>query len=330
MTYALLKDPNHTRVSYQSSNTLAINELTLTVAFAENIRLLQIGGVTYIAFDSTQPITQIECRQLSRLSFVYAIFECHGDMLKPVALTAQYMIDSELSGILKYTGKTNALFTRLMLNIASLYVKNAPQQLNVLDPLAGKGTSLYEALMQGHHAYGVEIDGKVAHESVVYLKKYLETAKYKHETHAERTSGQSQFGKFTAQRNQIKIKTPAPCHFEMVAGDARNTGDYFKKNFFHIIVADLPYGVQHGSKANKAAATSRNAFGLIADAMPGWVRVLKPGGAIVLAWNLFLIPRHEMERLLAQNGFAVQDLGMDFAHKVDQAIDRDFIVGVLK
>ena len=343
MTYVLMKNPTHTRVSFQDSDTLAINELTVLTQNMDvkNIRIAQIGGLPYIVFDCEQPLTDSEARVLSRLSFVYAIFELQGDMLKPIALNAGFFIDSELSGILKYQGKTNELFTRLMLNLAQFYVKSPPEVLNILDPLAGKGTTLYEALMQGHNAYGIEVDDKVVHESVVYLKKYLETAKYKHENHTEKVSGQSPTGKFTAVRSQVtiarsKTEQKNARHFEIIAGDTRNTGAFFKKNLFHAIIADLPYGVQHGSKAGnkkqkpQSSTITRNALGLISEAMPGWVRVLKPGGVIVLAWNLFLISRGEMAELLAQNGFALPDLGVDFSHRVDQAIDRDLIVGVLR
>jgi len=343
MTYALMKNPAYTRVSFQDSDTLAVNELTVLTQNMniKDTRTAQIGGVPYVLFDCEQPLSESEICTLSRLSFVYAIFESQAEMLKPIALNANYFIDPELSGILKYQGKTNELFTRLMLNLAQFYVKSPPDILNILDPLAGKGTTLYEALMQGHNAYGVEVDDKVVHESVVYLKKYLETAKYKHENHTEKVSGQSPAGKFTAVRSQItiarsKVEQKNARHFEIIAGDTRNTFAFFKKNFFHAIIADLPYGVQHGSKTGDkkqkphVGAITRNALGLISEAMPGWVRVLKPGGVIVLAWNLFLISRDEMAELLEQNGFVLPDLGVDFSHRVDQAIDRDLIVGVLR
>jgi len=333
MTFALIKNPAYSRVSFTGSNTLAINELKLCTNF-ENIRMQELGGIPHILFDSQSPLTAGEVQMLSRLSFVYAIFEIiDNELLKPINLAANFFLDQELSAILKYSGKTNELFTRLMINLAQLYNQNPHETLNILDPLAGKGTTLYESIMQGHNAYGVEIDEKMPHESIVYLKKYLETAKIKHENHAEKTSGQTEYGKFTSLRSQIKIartKTDK-IHFEMVAGDTRNVASFFRKNFFHAIVADLPYGVHHGSKTNKkpqSSAITRNAMGLISEAMPGWVRVLKPGGVIVLAWNLFLISKAEMSELLGNHGFVVPNPGVDLSHRVDQAIDRDLIIGI--
>lgn len=341
-TYAILKNPAHSRVSFLGSDTLAINELTAVSSSisAENIRMSTISGVPYVLFDCDNALSESTITAVSRLSFVYAIFEItKNEMFKPVTLNPNYFLDSELSGILKYTGKTNELFTRLMLNLAQLHIKNPPDILNILDPMAGKGTTLYEALVQGHNAYGVEVDDKMPGESVVYLKKYLETAKQKHENHTERISGQGEFGKFTSVRNQIKIAghggTCQARHFEMVAGDTRNTFAFFKKSHFHAIIADLPYGVQHGSKSRqnkspKSSAITRNAIGLISEAISGWVRVLKPGGVIILAWNLFLISKREMAELLTTNSFAIPDLGADFSHRVDQAIDRDLIIGIKK
>ena len=335
MTYALMKNPAHTRVSYQDTDTLATNELAVLIN-AEEIKTEDIGGLTYILFNRTAPLSADEITTISRMSFVYAIFQLQGDMLKPITIAADYYIDPELSGILKYQGKTNELFTRLMLNITISHIKNPTEILNILDPLAGKGTTLFEALMQGHNAYGVEVDDKVVHESAVYLKKYLETAKYKHENHTAKISGQTAMGKFTAVRNQISISRTKEeqknaRQFEIIAGDTRNVAAFYKKNYFHAIVADLPYGVQHGSKVKKqkpqSGTITRNALGLISEAMDGWVRVLKPGGTIALAWNLFLITRNEMVELLEKNGFTLPELP-DFSHRVDQAIDRDFIVGV--
>lgn len=340
-TYAILKNPNYTRVSFLNSNTLAINEIKLSGLLVENIRNEEIGGVPYLLFDSDMEINKKNIIVLSRLSFAYAIFEIQGNtVLYPIALGHNYFINQELSGILKYSGKTNELFTRLMLNIAQFYIKNPPENLNILDPLAGKGTTLYEALMQNHNAYGIEIDLKTPNESHVYLKKYLETARYKHTSHTEKISGVASFGKFTATRYQLEIsrnkeeeKKKEFRKFEIICGDTRATSHFYKKSFFNTIIADLPYGVQHGSKTDKRpvnANITRNPSNLIKEALPGWVKCLKPGGVVVLAWNLFLLPRENMLSLFEENGLKLPETSatLNFAHRVDQAIERDIIIGV--
>ena len=320
-TYAVLKNPEYTRVSFQDSNNLAVNELTLSIP-AENITHAEIGGVPYLLFSREEALTEADITTLSRLSFAYAIFQKEADNLIPITVNPAYFLNREISSILKYQGKTNELFTRLMLNLALLNIKDkAP--LNILDPLAGKGTTLFEALMQGHNAYGIEIDPKMPQEAMVYLKKYLETNRIKHTNHTEKISGVSESGKFTSLRHQIEIAKKI--QFEIISGDSRNAPHFYKKHQFHVITADLPYGVQHGSRTAKT--TSRNPLGLLTEAVEGWVKLLRPGGVMVLAWNLFLIPRSEIITLLESHGLKIPEniSKLDFVHKVDQAIERDVI-----
>ena len=346
-TYALLKNPSYTRVSFQDSNKLAQNELTLINPRFSNIRFENLGGVPYLLFDYSDSLTD-EIINLSRLSFMYAIFKLEETNLLPIHKNPAYFIGDDLSGILKYSGKTNELFTRLMLNLAVKHVSQ-PHPLNILDPLAGKGTTLFEALMQNHNAYGIEIEAKTAQESYIYFKKYLETARYKHTTHTEKTSFQSENDKekqkITAIRYQIDSSPSKEAekqgntrHFEIIAGDTRYTSNYFKKNFFHVIIADLPYGVQHGSKekdikknVKKPQSITRNALGLVSESLPSWIKTLKPDGIIVLSWNLFLISRSQMVELLSKHGLTVLENihEYDFSHRVDQAIDRALIIARL-
>jgi len=357
-TYALLKNPSYTRVSFQDSNKLAQNELALMGSSFSNFSNIRyenesIGGVPFLLFDYSGTLTDEDIVLLSRLSFVYAIFKVEKTYLLPIHKNPAYFMGEDLSGILKYSGKTNELFTRLMLNLAIKHVSQS-HPLNILDPLAGKGTTLFEALMQNHNAYGIEIDSKTTQESYTYLKKYLETARYKHTTHTEKTSFQSeqQKQKITAIRYQIGLSPSKKAekegnirHFEILAGDTRFVANYFKKNFFHVIIADLPYGVQHGSKevrkegnkegskelCKKPQSITRNALGLASESLPGWIKTLKTGGVIALAWNLFLISRSEMVELLSKHGLTVLEniQEYDFSHRVDQAIDRDIIIARL-
>jgi SAM-dependent methyltransferase len=306
-----------------------------------------------------KPLKTEEINGLSRLSFAYALFEYREGKgggpcrLVPLDINPDYLLDESLSSLLKYTGKTNELFTRLMLRLA--IAAQPPQSthplpsvpLRILDPLAGKGTTLFEALMHGHHAYGVEIDEKYPAEADQYLKKFLELARFKHTGHKERVGGQAPGNasapggkKFSATRFRVTLardkeaqKSGDTRQFEIINGDTRYVNQYYKKDFFDAVVADLPYGVQHASKDNKkthGGGFTRNAMGLLQEALPGWLKVLKPGGSVVLAWNLFLIPRREMEALLGAHGLSVPEpvAALDFTHRVDQAIERDVIVGM--
>jgi SAM-dependent methyltransferase len=323
---------------------MAFNELSLAVSVSPREEI--IGGIPYVLFDCAEALTPEEVCRLSRLSFTYALFGYREGkngvpcQLTPLFKEPGYFLDESISSLLKYTGKTNELFTRLMLHLAVGFTAYGGP-LYVLDPLAGKGTALYEALLHGHHAYGVEIDEKYTAEADQFLKRFLELARCKHTSHREKTGGQAPGGKrFTATRYQITLARDKEAqragdtrHWEIVCGDTRNMSHFYKKDFFHSIVADLPYGVQHASKdKNKpqGGGFTRNALGLLQEALPQWLRVLKPGGTIVLAWNLFHIPRMEMEALFSTHGLTIPApfAALAFNHRVEQAIERDVILGV--
>jgi SAM-dependent methyltransferase len=333
-TYALLQNPGHNRVYFNASRQLAVKEICFTVLSVpiQDIGETEMGGVPYITFSVHSPLTHKDMQTLSRLSFTYALFLVKGEALLPLPKDSGYTFGDDISMHLKYTGKTHELFTRFMLNIALGYVKPAPEMPRILDPLCGKGTTLYEAMMRGCSACGIELDEKLAQEGYTYFKKYLETARHKHAAHTEKVSGQGPGGeRFTALRYRIDMPK-IPLGYEVIAGDTRYANTYYKKNSFHAIVGDLPYGVQHGSSSShkkQKGPITRNAFALLAEALPQWLKVLKPGGAVALAWNLFLIPRADMEDLFCQQGLTLPpETKEGFAHRVDQAINRDFIIGV--
>ena len=333
--YAILQNPGHNRVYFKAARAMAYLELRLAgnkmTSAPANVREELIGGLPYLLFDTEVQLADKDLFTLSRLSFVYGIFEWHDKkLLKPLEKNPEYYFESDdITTILKYNGKTNELFTRMLLNIAA-FSTQFEGPLNVLDPLCGKGTTIFESLLCGHNAYGVETDSKLVHEAYTFLKKYLENAKYKHSVHQERQGMKN----YTATHYQVKLnrsKADDPLSAEFISGDTRDVKSFYRKNTFHAIVGDLPYGVQHGSKRGKNEK-SRNSLPMLAEALPGWHRVLKPGGVFVCAWNLFLMNRQEIEEALEAEGFALT-MAKDnraFVHRVDNAINRDVVVGLKK
>jgi tRNA G10 N-methylase Trm11 len=243
--------------------------------------------------------------------------------------------NTDISSILKYTGKTNEIFTRMMINVA-LFSSDFYNEANIklLDPIAGKGTTLFEGLICGYDVYGIEIGDKTVSEAYQYIKKYLETEKYKHNTKIEKISGENK--SFTSSRYIIEtakskedFKQENFKTIELIAGNSVYANKYYKKNSFHIIVGDLPYGVQHGNVTNeKQSSLTRNPKELLMSCLPGWRDILMPGGTIVLAWNKFVLSKEEMNSVFEQNKFSVlqNDDYNNFEHRVDQAIKRDIIV----
>jgi hypothetical protein len=337
--YAILFNPGHNRVYFEESKKLSLTELR---AALPNIRLderiEEICGVPYLLFQMEEALTSRELSVLPRLSFVYAAFElirAEGQgMLRPLERKFEYYLDSGLSSLLKYSGKTNELFTRMMINLALLASDFAGEsQIRLLDPVAGKGTALLEGLSLGYDVFGIEIGEKAANEACCCLKRYLEEHKLKHMQKSEKISGPNKI--YTAMRQSFSIartreeqKDGKIRSFTMVTGNSALADQFFAKKSFHLIVGDLPYGIQHGNVTNqKQTSLTRNPKELLQACLPGWRKVLMPGGAVALAWNRNVLPRGEMETLLEGAGFSIPEGDPNsLVHRVDQSILRDVVV----
>ncbi|MEG0430109.1 MAG: DNA methylase [Anaerovoracaceae bacterium] len=334
--YAVLANPGHNRVYFEASKKLAISELEIVFKGATNIKEEYIGGVFYITFEHDKELDIDNIETLSKLSFVYALFELVEDkLLKPIELVNYKYVNDNLSTILKYTGKTNELFTRMMINVAlASSDTNAKGDVNLLDPIAGKGTTLFEGLIQGFNVYGVEIGDKVVNESYHFMKKYMEIEKYKHERKIDKITGKgkSLLGRRYAiniARTKEELRNKETRHFELISGNSINSDQFYQKNFFDIIVGDLPYGVQHGNVTReKQSSLTRNPVELINGCCSSWYKILKKGGVMVLSWNSFIVPHSELKKLLEDVGFRVldEDRYSSFEHMVDKSIKRNIIV----
>ena len=345
VTYARLETPGHNRVYYEQSRPMALAELRIAAdgaGFAcENARVAPIAGVPYFLFDTPAPLSERALRRVCGLSFLYAIYQAEdgGALLRPVARTDAPYADEGIGRILKYTGKTNELFTRMLLHLAveaSDYGDLPPAELWLLDPVMGKGTTLFEGLVRGYNGCGIEVGEQPVREAVQYLKKYLEREKYKHSYKLQRQSGAAgTSGAFRAVRHSFTL---APTKermkedsrtLELICANSMYADRLFRKNTFHILAGDLPYGVKHGNvTAENQSAATRNPKQLLETCLPAWHSVLKRGGALALSWNVFVLPRAQVSALLADAGFTVKDGGpwLEFAHRVDQSICRDIIV----
>ena len=92
------------------------------------------------------------------------------------------------------------------------------------------------------------------------------------------------------------------------------------------LVADLPYGVQHGARTGGALV--RSPLATLAEALPVWRGLLRRDGGMALALNRRTAPFDDAARTLEAAGFAVVSADGEFRHRVDQSIDRDVLVAV--
>jgi SAM-dependent methyltransferase len=333
--YALLVLPSANRVYALASEALTAAELGVLSATRLAGRLGQatpsrIAGVPYLVFDAD--LADEDLALLGDVSTAMALFERDGKALTPVELPRRDRFDDDLLTILKYAGKTNELFTKLLLNVTVWSIVHPPAErpLHVLDPMCGRGTTLNQVLMNGWHAAGVDVDGRDFDAYAAFLRSWLKLKRLKHtaETTPVRRDGARLGRRFRAEIGISKEdwKAGRAITLDYVNADTLHTRAVHRAASMDAVVADAPYGVQHGSRTGDRL--SRNPLDLLRAAVPVWAEVLRPGGAMGIAWNTLVADRADALDVLADAGLEPLDDGpyRGFAHRVDQAIRRDVLV----
>ncbi|NUS03590.1 MAG: SAM-dependent methyltransferase [Nonomuraea sp.] len=331
--YALLILPAFNRVYGESSLRLTQAELAVFSDHAIENTVLDsaqttIGGVPYVTFETATPLTERDVALLSNLSSVYAVFGLEGDLLRPLTVHPLDRLTSDLITIQKYAGKTNEHFTKLLLNVTALATdRGLPEKLSVFDPMCGRGTTLNQALMYGYDAYGLDVDGKDFEAYSGFIKTWLRNKRLKHtaETVPVRRE-RALVGRrlnVTFGLSKEAVKAGDVQRLTVVNADTLKSRDFFKPRTFDVVATDAPYGVQHGSKGG--GGLSRSPLELLRQAVPVWAELLRPGGAMGIAWNTYGGTRADLAKILTGAGLEVMDYP-DFEHWVDQAIVRDILV----
>jgi SAM-dependent methyltransferase len=348
-TYAFLLRPSHNRVYAQAAPQLARAELlamseTVLGGGVREVAELRLGGVPYLRFRAPE-LTGEDRRYLANLSSLYALFRLEGEdegeggeaRLLPVETPGLDRFPSDLITIQKYPGKTNEDFTKLLLNVTALACDTPHRLLSgglrVLDPLCGRGTTLNQAMMYGLDAAGVDRDARGFEAYENFLRQWLKNNRVKHQatSGAVRRDRRALGRRFHVTLGASKELYKAGQHIEvtMINADTTASGEFFRPATFDLVVTDAPYGVQHGSRrAGAGGRPSRSPVPLLREALPVWARLLRPGGAMGIAWNTHVADREELAVLLAGEGLQVRETEpyQGFRHRVDQAIVRDLIV----
>ncbi|MDO5736024.1 MAG: site-specific DNA-methyltransferase [Propionibacteriaceae bacterium] len=326
----LLRTPSANRVYAGEAAALSAAELEICAPFTRDIADVDLAGVGYLGFVADE-LTEDQLAIVSTQSTAYALYEREGALLRPLQLPDVEVLDEDLITIPKYQGKTNEQFTRLLLNVTLASVQreaDGPRQ--VLDPLAGRGTTLSSAMLLGHDGFGVEADEKAFEQMAAFHKTWLRRKRIKHT--ADITPVRRD-GKAVGKRFDATIRLEGrTLQLTSFTGDTRDSADLFGKKKFDAIVTDAPYGVVHGSTTDVRGGGKRDRTParLLKDAVGVWSSQLKHGGALGLSWNTFGLSREDLAELLQGAGLIVRADGPweRFAHRVDASIRRDLVVAV--
>jgi len=169
----------------------------------------------------------------------------------------------------------------------------------------------------GFDAAGIDLDRK---DVDAYLQFFTTWLKAKRAKHASRRHGPATTISFAAGKGAERQEVVA------IAADTTTAVQHLGGSSVDVVVVDLPYGVQHGSTAGEALR--RGPADLLASALPVWRKVLRGGGAMALSWNTKVLARDQMLDALDAAGFHLIAGGAvgRFAHRVDQAVDRDVVL----
>lgn len=337
----MLANPGHNRVYFETANKLGQAELEWLMSKQQD-SLMEYAGSDFSLpsayyFSSSLPLSEQTLTLLHRSSMFYTLFEIiNNQYLQPIAIDSPYTFPENMSQLLKYTGKTNEQFTRMLLNVADGARQTSSMRPTLFDPMCGKGTSLYEGIILGWHVVGIEINDDWVLETKAFLTKYMKNGRYKHKATKEKrtgTKGKKLCDVYKLETAAIKqdFGTDNMQTVQLFNSDTRNAEQVVKKNSCDMVVCDLPYGVQHGSKQTKQNKLDRSPAELLNDALPAWKKPLKSGASIVLAFNEFTLPWQHAAQLLTQHGYdVITDDKQQFLHRVDQAINRNVIVARYK
>ena len=298
----------------------------------DQISVRTAGRVSFLCFES-RTLSPGELTRLAGHSSVGLMAEEKDGWLHPLDVPSPDYLPEDLSEILKYRGKTSVPFTRFMVNTAAALspYANSAEPLTLLDPLCGKGTSLFCALQAGMNAVGLDQEKRSIQEADAYFSRYMKTLRLKHsrsaasETWKGRPIPVIRFILADTKEHARNHDTRSLC---LACGDTSAAPALTRRGPAHVLVADLPYGVQHAPVESGRKPESFQS--LLRRSLPLWHGCLAPEGFIALSFNEFTLASQNVISILSENGFTpFRDACFtDLRHEVEQAVSRNVVFAI--
>jgi tRNA G10 N-methylase Trm11 len=244
------------------------------------------------------------------------VFEPIGGGLRLLDADPGWRLPAELVWGAKYRGKTHELVTQLALNVAlaACSAEIGEGGPILLDPMAGRGTTLLWAARHGIDAWGVEQDASALQHFQRHVKRQTKLQRIKHREQKgsvgrKRRDGVGRF---------LEYRFTDVATARLVTGDSRDLPGLLGGKRFHLLVSDLPYGVQHTGRDRRSPVQ------VLEACAPGWAASLLPGGVVVLVFNRLQPRRADLEDLFTAQGLEV--LPFEAPHRMSESIWRDLLV----
>ena len=322
----------HANIRYQESlNKLSEAELDCLLRSAgieTPVERMNVGGFPFLSIRTEAPLTEAQLWRIAHHSALMLLCEMQDGLLRPLFSGYTRYLSRDFSELLKYKGKTSAVFTRMMMNCAWAVSDTGSVLPTVLDPLCGKGTTCFVALEDGWNSVGIDLDRRDLKEALDHLERCLQQHRLKHELtqSAATCPGQNVPAATVSLANDRERYRDGDVRtVTLYQGDTALSAALMKKKPADLLIADLPYGIQH---APQAGARPESFTALLQRALPAWRQALRRGGAMALSFNTLTLPRRRVAALAEEAGFALV-YGADderFVHFVEQAVVRDVLL----
>ena len=178
----------------------------------------------------------------------------------------------------------------------------------ILDPVCGKGTGCFCALQAGMNAIGMDADQKAVREAADYFSKYLQYHSLKHSVRSY--------------DNNTRF-------LRLSSGDTALCHALCRRSAAHLLVADLPYGIQH---APQFGHRPESFSALLSRVLPAWKKALLPNGVAAVSFNTLTFPTEQVISIVRSSGFTPVEGGVfgSLRHEVEQAVVRDVVFMINK
>ncbi|SET45984.1 TRM11 family SAM-dependent methyltransferase [Thalassotalea agarivorans] len=286
--------------------TIEVAKAELALVYSEQAEHVAIGAMDFLHINA--PLSLLP--SLQKLSFVYGVFKRNETELTAIDSQAAFSLHEDFVFGSKFKGKTNEHLTQLLLNAALAHI-DKQDNIQLLDPMCGRATTLLWAHRYGINSKGIELDTRAVDDVTRNLKKWVKLHRVKHKISdgfigKANKQGKHKFVDFTANGSNLRV----------IQGSCEQADTLIKKGKFDIIASDIPYGVQHFSSDN-----TRNPIAVIEKSLPVWEKLLAHEGVIALAFNRYIPKRTALQKVFEQAGF--KDTGFSCEHRMSESIVRD-------
>ncbi len=271
-----------------------------------------IGAMDFFDIKAGEDLLSV----LTSLSFVQGVFERQDGRLTPLDKRPAFNLHEDFVFGAKFRGKTNETLTQLLINIGLMCIDyRSIADVKLLDPMCGRATTLFWAMRYGIKSKGIEQDPRALADVRQMIKKWCKVHRQKHqltEGFVGAKAKKKEIGKFlefSAENTSMRL----------INGDTSDACQLLNDEKFQLIISDLPYGIQHHTTHK-----TRNPLAILKAAASEWSHSLKPGGAMVLAFNRYLPKREDLIDVFTTQGLQLLDFSAP--HRMSESIVRDVVV----